>query len=105
MSKDFKIPDDAPRRPEKRDFSYNLGVAFRETFLVEVSSQDADTYRRFGEMLWHNEFERENRLWQTPIKRLGLKAVLRDLEHIEEFIRSSLSGVTREKGERKLARS
>lgn len=105
MPEDFEIPECVPGRTEERGRAYELSVAFRETFLVEVSSQDVDIYRRFGEMLWHNEFEREGHQWQTPIKRLGLRAVLRDLEHIEEFIRVTFSGKTNERGDKRISRS
>ena len=92
---------DVPAREGEKRMSFELRAAFRETFLVEMPGRDKEIYRLFGRMLWDNGVT-ENDDIQMPIKRCGLRAVLHDLEHIEEFILTSLSGVTNERGESRL---
>ncbi len=101
----MEMMEDPPRQTKEELEAFQVRVAFRETFLVEMPDSEKEIYRAFGRVIWlsgscnHDDF-------QMPIKRQGLKAIVADLEHIVRFIEGVFPGWdTNEWAEERISRA
>lgn len=67
-------------------------TAFRQTFLCQMPLSDAQTFRRFGETIYHYGLEMSGYppFSQTPHNRASLAAVLEDVEFLQDFLSETI---------------
>jgi hypothetical protein len=92
-----QLTDDQRKAWAKYIDSFEKAAVFKETFLYDLPEGQREIYIGFGQITYNNRIGETS---DVPVKRGGLKAVLADLAHIDDFLydlsRGGDTGETRE---------
>jgi|SRR5579872_5669680 len=92
-----RMTDDQRKAWAKYIDAFEKAAVFKETFLFDLPEGQREIFIGFGQMIYNNRLGETS---DVPIKRGGLKAVLADLAHIDDFLCDLREGETGETRER-----